>query len=74
MGAVRCGMSRRRFLRPAGAGGLTSCYTLVGSVSRPRFLASPSASLPAVLNLLFGTITPTDMELAYAESGRLIKS
>jgi hypothetical protein len=49
-------------------------YTLVGSVSRPQFLASPFASLPAVLSLLFGTTALTDMELAYSESGRLIKS
>ena len=47
-------------------------YTLVGSIGRPRFIESPFASLPAVLNLLFGTTVVNDVELAYSESGRLV--
>jgi len=46
-------------------------YTIAGSVSRPQFIDSPVSSVPEILQILFGSINLTDVELAVSESGVL---
>jgi hypothetical protein len=44
-------------------------YTIVGSVAKPSYLESPTASVPEIFLLIFGQPTLSDCEFAYAETG-----
>lgn len=47
-------------------------YTIVGAAQKPHFMASPTSSVPAILEKLFGSVNLTDCELAYLETGTLV--
>lgn len=47
-------------------------YTIVGAITKPNFIKSPTATVPEILKVLFGNYILNDCELAMMESGKLI--